>query len=86
MKNVKDCPCHSGASYSACCKPFHERSTHPLAPELLMRSRYSAFALGLGSYLSETLAQSHPDREVDPATFARSIQESYRHQRFLALR
>ena len=40
-------------------------------PEALMRSRYAAFALGLGPYLVETLAASHPDRRRPPAELAR---------------
>jgi SEC-C motif-containing protein len=46
------CPC-GGASYATCCGPFHGGAAAPTA-EALMRSRYSAFALGLAAYLRDT--------------------------------
>ncbi len=47
-----------------------------------MRSRYSGFALGLGSYLLGTLASTHPDRTgVDAA----ELGSSRRGQRFMDL-
>ena len=36
-----------------------------------MRSRYAAFALGLGDYLKETLVRDHPDRDLPSHAFAR---------------
>ena len=58
------CPCGSGATYVNCCVPFHTavrsgQREGPFAPtpEKLMRSRYSAYALGLIDYL---LATWHP--------------------------
>ena len=68
------CPCGSGQPYAACCGVFHVGlpAGGPTAPtaEALMRSRFSAFALGLTDYL---LATWHPstrpaDLEVDPDT------------------
>ncbi|MCE8015273.1 YchJ family protein [Halomonas sp. MCCC 1A17488] len=49
----KRCPCGSGRPYAACCGPCHggEPAT---TPEALMRSRYSAFVLGLDDYLRDT--------------------------------
>jgi SEC-C motif-containing protein len=50
------CPCGSGLPYDGCCGPLH--SGAPAAgPEALMRSRFSAFALGLEAYL---LSSWHP--------------------------
>ena len=46
------CPCGGGA-YTACCKPLHEGLAAPDAARL-MRSRYSAYALGLFDYLRAT--------------------------------
>ena len=44
------CPCQSGKDYAGCCQPLHQGQ--PAAtPEALMRSRFSAFALGLNDYL-----------------------------------
>src|SRR4051794_32459438 len=57
----RDCPCHSGLRYGACCGPFHEGAEAAATPEALMRSRYAAFSLGLGAYLVRTLHSSHAD-------------------------
>jgi SEC-C motif-containing protein len=46
------CPCGGGA-YATCCGPLHAGAPARTA-EALMRSRFSAFALGLGGYLRET--------------------------------
>ncbi len=50
------CPCGSGLPYAACCGRWHTGPQHLQAPsaEALMRSRYSAFVLGLGDYLRDT--------------------------------
>lgn len=57
------CPCQSGRPYSACCQPAHTGERPPASAEALMRSRYSAFALGLRDWL---LASWHPSTR--PAT------------------
>lgn len=46
------CPC-GGPSYDACCGPLHTGATAATA-EQLMRSRYSAFAVGDAAYLVRT--------------------------------
>ncbi len=81
----KDCPCSSGARYAACCGPYHARSREPETPEALMRSRFSAFALGLGEYLVDTLAATHEDRERPRAAFVQSLSRLRERQRFLKL-
>ncbi|MBU6270027.1 MAG: SEC-C domain-containing protein [Betaproteobacteria bacterium] len=59
------CPCDSGLGYAACCGRWHGGATHLQAPDpvALMRSRYSAFVLGLEDYL---LATWHPDTRPLP--------------------
>lgn len=47
------CPCGSGATYGDCCGRYHAGLAAPSA-EALMRSRYVAYALGLGDYLAAT--------------------------------
>jgi SEC-C motif domain protein len=56
---IAPCPCGSGARYLACCGRWHAGAGYLQAPdaEALMRSRYSAFVLGLDDYL---LATWHP--------------------------
>jgi SEC-C motif-containing protein len=54
------CPCDSGQTYVDCCGPWHaglSQGLHAPTPEALMRSRYSAYVLGLPDYL---LATWHP--------------------------
>jgi SEC-C motif-containing protein len=57
------CPC-GGGPYATCCGPFHAGAAAPTA-EALMRSRYSAFALGLAPYLRSTWAAATRPAEVD---------------------
>jgi SEC-C motif-containing protein len=47
------CPCGSGLAYETCCGRFHGGEPAPDA-ESLMRSRYSAYVLGLEDYLRTT--------------------------------
>ena len=49
MKLITPCYC-GGASYQSCCEPLHHGVPAPSA-EALMRSRYSAYMLGLKAYL-----------------------------------
>jgi SEC-C motif-containing protein len=51
-----------------------------------MRSRYAAFALGLGEYLVRTLASTHPDRALPPDELARDLSRAPQRQRFTGLR
>ncbi|MFQ4149092.1 YchJ family metal-binding protein [Arthrobacter sp. LAPM80] len=67
------CPCHSGETYEACCSRYLQsidgkRTAFPPTAEALMRSRFTAFALGDAAYL---LATWHPETrpgalELDP--------------------
>ncbi len=61
------CPCLSGESYDACCGPLHRGEPAPTA-ERLMRSRFSAFALGDAAYLLRSWhASTRPaELELDP--------------------
>jgi SEC-C motif domain protein len=53
------CPCGTARPYAACCGRWHAGPLHLQArdAQALMRSRYSAYVLGLGDYL---LATWHP--------------------------
>ncbi|MEV0372416.1 YchJ family metal-binding protein [Streptomyces sp. NPDC050636] len=48
------CPCGRDATYSDCCAAFHQGRTAAPTAERLMRSRYSAFAVGDAAYLLRT--------------------------------
>ncbi len=53
---MASCPCGLGAAYAACCGRWHHGALRLQAPtaEALMRSRYSAYVLGLQDYLLDT--------------------------------
>jgi SEC-C motif-containing protein len=52
---MKDCICCSNKPYQNCCGRFLEAGKQAKTPEQLMRSRYSAYALGgFGQYLLDT--------------------------------
>src|SRR5262245_12717464 len=59
INKYADCPCRSGKPYNNCCRPYHTGTVAPNAL-LLMRSRYTAYALDNVSYL---IATSHPEFE-----------------------
>lgn len=69
MNETTICPCDTGKAYDACCGRWHWGRPAPTAVAL-MRSRYSAFALGLEDYLLDTW---HPTTrpatvDLDPDT------------------
>jgi len=47
------CPC-GGGDYAWCCAAYLRRESWPATAEALMRSRYTAFALGDSEYLLRT--------------------------------
>jgi SEC-C motif domain protein len=59
------CPCQSGHAFAACCGPLLDRQqeprSRPASAEALMRSRYTAFAIGDVDYLLETLIPETQD-------------------------
>lgn len=56
MPDVR-CPCLSGSPYDECCGPFHAGTADAPTAERLMRSRFSAYAVGDADYL---LRSWHP--------------------------
>ena len=63
--SAKRCPCGSGLSYAECCGRLHDGTAAAATAEQLMRSRYSAFAVGDPAYLLATW---------DPATRPRTLE------------
>ena len=62
------CPCDSGQPYADCCGPWHAglaSGVHATTPEALMRSRYSAYGLGLIDYLLATWHASTSPGELE---------------------
>lgn len=75
-----ECPCGgidaTRRTYDACCGRLHRGAERPATAEALMRSRYSAFALGLDDWLFVTW---HPrtrpaDVSSDPGTVWTGLQ------------
>ncbi|MDP2018530.1 YchJ family protein [Hydrogenophaga sp.] len=65
------CPCDSGQPYSECCGLWHAglaAGRYAPTPEALMRSRYSAYVIGLLDYLLATwhTSSSPGDLELPP--------------------
>ena len=50
----KPCPCTSKLTYDRCCQPFIEGKKVPETAVLLMRSRFSAYAVAKVDYLLKT--------------------------------
>ncbi|QUX24924.1 MULTISPECIES: YchJ family protein [Nocardiopsis] len=63
------CPC-GGGEYGSCCGPAHRGDRAAATAEALMRSRYSAFAVGDRAYLERTWhPETRPARvEAGPGT------------------
>ncbi|MCV6588983.1 MAG: YchJ family metal-binding protein [Marinobacterium sp.] len=62
----RKCPCGSSKPFSFCCEPAVEGYKPASTAEALMRSRYTAFALGQVDYLINTTAERYrnPDDAV----------------------
>jgi SEC-C motif domain protein len=61
---VSSCPCGRGL-YATCCGPFHAAQAAAPTAEALMRSRYSAYALGLSDYVQRTWHSSTRPAQLD---------------------
>ena len=71
----RPCPCTSKMSYDRCCGPFHAGTAMPETAEQLMRSRFSAYALGKVDYLISTrprVKRAGEDRE-ELAQYCKSV-------------
>ncbi|MES9962837.1 MAG: YchJ family protein [Candidatus Sedimenticola sp. 20ELBAFRAG] len=56
---MSQCPCGSGKEFDACCGPVLSGKEIAANPEILMRSRYCAFATGAVEFLTESLHPAH---------------------------
>jgi len=61
------CPCASGKPYAACCGRLHCGGEIAPNAEALMRSRYSAYVLGLADYLLASWHSSTRPASMDLA-------------------
>ncbi|MDD5717660.1 MAG: YchJ family metal-binding protein [Sulfuricurvum sp.] len=79
------CPCHSGEKYKKCCQPYH-KGILPSNALKLMRSRYSAFALGLSRYIMETTHPDNPDFTQEREEWEQTILDFSHNTRFIGLK
>ena len=60
------CPCCSALPYAQCCQPLH-LGGRAISPEALMRSRFSAHALGLLPYIVHSWSAEGRARWINPS-------------------
>lgn len=78
------CPCHSGKKGKGCCAPYLSGTPAPTA-ETLMRSRFTAYAIGDAGYIIATTHPASPHAEPERATWAEGIREFSAQVKFLGL-
>lgn len=81
----RTCPCSSGKPTAICCGKLH-RGFPASTPEELMRSRFSAFALGQVDYLIATTLPEGPRAEPDRAAWRRELLSYCKTTKFIGLR
>lgn len=78
----QDCPCGSGKRYADCCKTVTAGCAP--TPEILMRSRYTAFCNGDTDYLLATLAPEK--REGQEKRLKQELAQTMAHTQWLGLK
>ncbi|PFG55910.1 SEC-C motif-containing protein [Vibrio sp. ES.051] len=73
---VSSCPCGSSRTYKQCCEIAHNNHADVSTPEQLMRSRYSAHAVGLVDYIVNTY-HSSCNAEAQREEIAQSIESDW---------
>ena len=66
------CPCGSGRKYKKCCRRLHLGQA-PDSAEALMRSRYTAYAVGLSDYILDTTHPDSPHASPDRAAWRADV-------------
>jgi SEC-C motif domain protein len=79
------CPCHSGEKYKKCCQPYH-KGILPSNAQKLMRSRYSAFSLGLADYIIATTHPNNSDYTKEKELWEQNILDFSQNTRFIGLK
>ena len=77
---IKECPCGSQLNYQECCQKIHISHQAAKTPEMLMRARFSAHALGLLDFIVNTY---HPDCKA--FSHRKAIADSLHHTKWLNL-
>lgn len=80
----KKCPCNSDLPYTECCKKLHDGVLAPSALAL-MRSRYSAYALGLVHYIIDTTHKNNPSYSPQISLWKKELKSFCASTQFLRL-
>jgi SEC-C motif-containing protein len=78
------CPCFSERKYKKCCGPIH-RGRPASSPESLMRSRFSAYSIGLVEHIITTTDPSGPHWSPDSARWKSDIRHFMDSTQFMSL-
>jgi len=84
-RDTRRCPCASGRRLKRCCGPYHAGRPAP-SPEALMRSRFSAYALGDVDYIVATTDPEGDAFQHPEATWRPQIDAFCRQTRFVRVR
>jgi SEC-C motif domain protein len=80
------CPCGGGA-YGSCCGPLIAGEQLAVTAEQLMRSRFSAFALGASDPEAiDHLVRTHPETGQTAAARRKALKETFRNLQWLSLK
>ena len=78
------CPCGSHQKYKKCCLIYH-KGANPKTALLLMKSRYSAYAVGDSAYIIKTTHPNNSDYTDDIKNWRESIELFCKDTEFLGL-
>ena len=78
------CPCFSNKSYKNCCKPYHLDKIAENS-QILMRSRYSAYALNISDYIIKTTHKNNPSYNRDFTKWREEIESFSINTQFIGL-
>ncbi len=78
------CPCGSYVKYKKCCAIYHKGALPKTALEL-MKSRYTAYAVGDASYIMKTTHLNNPDYTENVKAWKASIELFSKETEFLGL-
>jgi SEC-C motif-containing protein len=71
----RPCPCQSKLTYEKCCQPYIDGRRPAEAPAQLMRSRFSAYALGKVDYLMITTCAAEREKldRLELASYCKTV-------------
>lgn len=66
LASPQTCPCGSGSPYDGCCGPLVRNERQAAGAEELMRSRYTAYAVGATDHLFRTWHPRTRPEDLEP--------------------